>query len=206
MNQMATAAGIFCSAVVLLCLCLTGCASRSVEPLGSGYEEVTYTRNSISEPSAHQIALQYRDANGKQTMVWPSLYGVKEVIKGDVAIFVGNIADEPPLADEPRGTMPRLFAVRGAGPPLDITKEVLWHWSQKPEKNFGETLEAATASVIDERGDVLEFNFAIWPNTRATIPLSWNQISDIMREVKEKGVVKKDRVLGTSYIQEEFKP
>ena len=133
-----------------LCVSLTGCVSRSVEPLAKGYEEVTYTQNSISEPSAHRILLQYRDARGKQTMIWPSLYGVKEVIRGDVAIFVGDKAHEPPFPDEPRATMPRLFAVRDAGPPLDITKEVLWHWSQKTGKFFEETLEAASASIINE--------------------------------------------------------
>jgi uncharacterized protein YlbG (UPF0298 family) len=38
------------------------------------------------------------------------------------------------------------------------------------------------------------------------IYMDWNQISDVMREVKEKGVVRKDRVWGTSYIEKEFKP
>jgi len=36
--------------------------------------------------------------------------------------------------------------------------------------------------------------------------ISWDQLSVIMREVKEKGVVRKDRVWGTSYIEKEFKP
>jgi uncharacterized protein YlbG (UPF0298 family) len=43
-----------------------------------------------------------------------------------------------------------------------------------------------------------------WPET--IISLDWNQIADIMREVKEKGVVKKDRVCGYSYIEIEYKP
>jgi hypothetical protein len=38
------------------------------------------------------------------------------------------------------------------------------------------------------------------------VRLDWNQIFDIMHEVKEKGVEHKDRVWGTSYIEKEFKP
>ena len=57
-----------------------------------------------------------------------------------------------------------------------------------------------------QKGDEVEFTFSIDWNKGATNTLNWNQISDIMREVKEKGVVKKDRVWGTKYIEIEYKP
>ena len=36
--------------------------------------------------------------------------------------------------------------------------------------------------------------------------MDWNQIFDVMREVKEKGVIHKDLRWGTTYIEKEFKP
>src|SRR2546423_10693302 len=69
---------------------LAGCASRSVEPIGGHYVEVTYTHQSLSEPAAHRISLQYRDAHGQTVMIWPSLHGVRSLVRGDLAIFVGN--------------------------------------------------------------------------------------------------------------------
>jgi hypothetical protein len=39
-----------------------------------------------------------------------------------------------------------------------------------------------------------------WPDT-TTFQLDWNQVSDIMREVKEKGVMRKDPRWGTPYIE-----
>jgi hypothetical protein len=38
------------------------------------------------------------------------------------------------------------------------------------------------------------------------IKLDWNQISDVMREVKETGVLRKERIRGTKYLEKEFKP
>jgi hypothetical protein len=193
--------------LAIFCVSLVGCASRDVEPLGNGYQEVTYTQNSISEPSAHRISLQYRNTNGKQTMIWPSLWGVREVIKSDVALFVGNVASESPQSDNLRATEPRLFAVKASGPPLDITEEILWRWSKNSGKDFSEALKTASVSYVEEKDNSLEFHFATWPPTLPSIVTrwDWNGILDIMREVKEKGVARKDRVWGATYIEKEFK-
>jgi hypothetical protein len=39
-----------------------------------------------------------------------------------------------------------------------------------------------------------------WPD-KTTFQLDWNQVSDIMREVKVKGVVRKDLRWGTPYVE-----
>jgi hypothetical protein len=60
---------------------------------------------------------------------------------------------------------------------------------------------------VGETNNVLELRFGIeGGGPYGVLQLDWNQLFDIMREAKEKGVVKKDRVWGTSYIEKEFKP
>lgn len=59
---------------------------------------------------------------------------------------------------------------------------------------------------LKEQNDKVDFDFEFFDQPEAIITLNWNQIADIMREVKEKGVVRKDLRWGTSYIEKEFKP
>ncbi len=195
--------------LAILCTNLTGCGTiPSYEELGNGYVEATYTRTSFSEPSAHRIALQYR--KGWHTVeIWPSLDGVKEVINGETVVFVGKAASKQPNPENSRATDSRLFAVRAPSLPLDITDEVLWRWSKQSGEDFATLLKKAYVSYPKETNNILELHFAIWSPPDwpdLNIHMDWNQISDIMREVKEKGVERKDPVWGTSYIEKEFKP
>lgn len=202
--------------VTILCAGIIGCIitgcifpSRDVEPLGNGYEEVTYTLTSISEPSASRFALQYRKPNGGTILIWSSVPSGPD-IKDNIAVFVGDKAYQRRTLSDPDPFNRRLFTVRAPELPLDITDEVLWQWSKKTGKDFAKALEIASVVTISEKEDHhLEIRFAFgykpdsWPRL---VSLDWNQILDIMREVKEKGIVRKDRVWGTSYIEKEFKP
>jgi len=112
--------------LAMLCAGLAGCMTPNpVVPLGGGYEEKGHPNQSSPAPADTRVSFQYRAPDGKITLIWPSLYGVGEVIKGDVAIFVGDKAYVQPDADNPRGTKPRLFAVRSPGLPLDITGSIM---------------------------------------------------------------------------------
>ena len=186
---------------LVLCASAFGCVSRDVEPLMGGFEEVTYTHTSW-EPSQHRISLQYR-SNGKRVMIWPSLFGVRSVIKDDIAVFVGDEGYRQP-PHYVRATRPRLFAVRASGPPLDITEEVLWRWSQKSGEEFTNLVMTASIAYPQEKGNSIELYFARGINKSFSVQCDWDQISDIMREVKEKGVVRKDQVWGAAYIEKEF--
>jgi hypothetical protein len=193
-----------------LCAGLTGCASPHhpvVVPVGNGYEEVAHpTRASMTQPELMRISFLYRAPDGKMTLVWPSLYGVGEVINGDVAVFVGDKAYVSQDPDDPRGTKPRLFAVRSPGLPLDITDEILWRWSKATGKDFtkaGQFFSMVTPGEINgQLGLQLEFytEETDWPD-KSMLQLDWKQVSDIMREVQEKGTVHKDLRWGTPYIE-----
>ena len=198
---------VFDFAVAVLCLGLAGCSSpRAVAPLGNGYEEVAHpTRDSLSQPGTTRVSFQYRAPNGRTTLIWPSLYGVNEVIKGNLAIFVGDKAYVSTDPDTPRGTKPRLFAVRSPALPLDITDEVLWQWSKKSGKDVTRTLDRFSMVTPEEKNGRLELHLEFWTEEKdwpdaSTLQLDWNQVSDLMREVKEKGTEHKDLRWGTPYV------
>ncbi len=199
---------VFHLSPAMLCVGVAGCVSQHpVVPLGNGYEEVAHpTRASMSQPETMRISFRHRAPDGKTTLIWPSLYGVNEVIKGDVAIFVGDKAYVSPDPDDPRGTKPRLFAVRSPSLPLDITDEVLWRWSKASGKDFAKALQLFSMVTPEEKNAQLELQLEFfteergWPD-KTIVQMDWNQVSDIMREVKEKGAVHKDLRWGTPYVE-----
>ena len=115
------------------------------------------------------------------------MYGVGEVIKGDVAIFVGDKAYVSSDPDDPRGTRPRLFAVRSPALPLDITDEVLWRWSKATGKDFAKAVQLFSLATPAEKNGQLELQLEFWTEEKdwpdkTTLQLDWNQVSDIMRD------------------------
>jgi hypothetical protein len=99
-----------------------------------------------------------------------------------------------------------LFAVKAPGLPLDITDEVLWLWSRASGKDFANTVQLFDLATPAEKNNQLELQLDFWtegndwPDT-STLQLNWKQVSDIMREVQEKGAVRKDLRWGTPYIE-----
>ncbi len=180
------------TAAAALCFVLTGCGpSASVTPLGNDYDEVTYTRTSFSEPESHQITLQRRKPGGGRKMIWA--YIDNPVINEDVAVFAARVDYNP-----------RLFAVKGLETPLDITDEVFWRWSIESGHDFADVFKAASIYdfTLKSKEGKLCFEFGIWTNGNSCavpVNLSWPQVSDIMREVKEKGALQKTLVWGKSY-------
>jgi len=190
-----------------LCVSLSGCGTiPSYESLGGGYVEATYTRTSWEQP-ATRFELQYKKGLRK-IVIWPSMYPVGEIAKDDMVVFVANKAYEPPYPGDPRATRPRLFAVKAPESPVDITDEIVGRWAQSSGKDISKALKAAWIIRLRTQGNDATFSFEFagvdWPEMGTT--LDWNKVSEIMRDVKEHGVVRKDRVWGTSYIEKEFKP
>jgi hypothetical protein len=185
-------------------ICAGGCGIPQThdEPLGGGYEEVTYTRSFISEPQAHRITLQYRNPDGGRVVIWPSMNG--PIVKGDLAVFVANMGYEQPTPDHPHVTSTRLFAVKAPEPPLDITGEVLWRWSKQSGENFAKAFGGADIVRVEEKSNAFVLHFARGIDPDLNIDSDWNQLADIMREVKEKGIVRTDPVWGTAYAEKRF--
>jgi hypothetical protein len=196
---------IDCFSLAILCLGLAGCASsRIVAPQANGYEEVAHPHRS-SAPADLRISFQHRAPNGNTTLIWPALYGVSEVIKGDLAIFVGDLAYVSSDPDDPRGTKPRLFAVISPALPLDITDEVLGLWSKANEKEYAKAKNLFSLVMPEEKDGRLNVHLEFWTQAKdwpdkTTLQLDWSQVSDLMLEVKTKGAIHKDLRWGTLYI------
>jgi len=195
------------STLAILCAGVAGCMTPNpVVPVGGGYEEKGHPDRSSPAPADTRVSFQYRAPDGKITIIWPSLYGIGEVIKGDVAMFVGDRAYVSQNPDDPRGTRPRLFAVRSPALPLDITDEVLQRWSKATGKDSAKALDRFIMVTPAEKKGQLELQLEFWTEEKdwpdkTTLQLNWNQVSDIMRDVKEKGVMRKDLRWGTAYIE-----
>jgi hypothetical protein len=198
---------IICLSPALLCLGLASCSTpRIVQPLSNGYVEVVHPHRSMNSDADLRISFEYQAPDGKTTLIWPSLYGVGEVIKGDVAIFVGDKAYVSSNPDDPRGTRPRLFAVKAPGLPLDITDEVLWLWSKASGKDFANAVQLFDLATPVEKNNQLALQLEFWRGgngwpDNSTLQLDWNQVSELMREAQEKGATRKDLRWGTPYIE-----
>jgi hypothetical protein len=179
---------------------------------GSGFGYVThvsgFTDRSLSAD------LWYQDSNGKRTVVWPHLElikGYNPVINNNVALLVGGKAEL--YKDGNERLRERLIAFEApAGPPLDITDQVLKKYCAESGVDFtnvtkdsfvsltktNETLQILFGIVkIGERGpgDVTAHD--------ATMTISWRDIEAIMANVKKTGRLKKEKWSGTEYLQKD---
>ena len=194
--------------LALFCLLFTGCQShKAIAHLMNGYIEVTHRTPALTvEPAVPRVSFEHQLSGDKSTLIWPSMYGVNEVVQGDLAIFVG---DKTYLESGAKVTHPRLFSVKYPELPVDITDEVLRLWSESAGKNLVMTLSKfrlVTPEETDRRLALhLDFysNDKNWPD-RSDLPLSWSQVSEIMTVVKQRGIVKKELQWHTLYLDENF--
>ena len=114
----------------------------------------------------------------------------------DTAVFIGR------LDSETGSRVTHLFTFQPPGPAIDITDQVF----AIGVKEKGTMSKTASISSLSKLNDGVKIGVAFTGWTDQDIKLTWSQIYDIMREVKEKGVVRKDLRWGTSYIEKKFKP
>jgi hypothetical protein len=199
--------------LALLSLGAAGCKTHTtVAKLDNGYEEVSHPFHTlIEEPEPPRLALQYRSTNDTVTPIWPALDSTREIIHGDLAIFIAEKAYLKPAPE----TRPRIFAVRAPALPLDITDESLWRWAKANGRKIGKTMEKLSTFSVEEKNDGIEVSLVFYSNTEmggeredwpdeGTLQLTWRQIDEIMHVVTIKGVQQKDVRWHTPYIGETF--
>ena len=157
----------------------------------------------LSEPDLVEIKLQYHDPKGKQVVVWTFLES--EVFQKDgVAVFLAQKYYLWDGLDKRWGEEARVFAVKAPELPIDISTEIAGRWAQKS----GKDVKAALTYLHDNgimNGKVNGDNLDFYMNGSDMI-VSWDEISDMMRVVKENGAVHKDPELGTKCWEMEFRP
>jgi hypothetical protein len=189
---------------VLWLVLLAGCGrSTAVKPLGGGYDEVLVTFEGMGEPAMTQHKLQYTDARRHSAILWPWVFSGIFLSNG-IAVFVG----ENPEYDL------RVFAVKPPEIATDITAQVIGSLAQNAGRDVSQALMAAGLVGGKQTGNGdLEFycefsnwagtNVLNWPGTH--ILVRWDQISTMMRKVRETGVERTDRKFGVTYLSAEFK-
>ena len=197
--------------MILLSLALSGCrTAQKTTHLSNGYEEVsTHARTylNLDEPPPARIGFQYMSPHGKLTRIWPSLYGVNEVIHGNLAIFVG---DQVSVDSGTANNHPRLFAVNAPALPVDITGEMLSLWAKTTGNNFTKAMQRFNLVTPEDASDGLMLHLEFispdylvvdknWPD-KSDLKLSWDQVTNLMVTVKAKGGVEKDLAWHTPYI------
>jgi hypothetical protein len=185
---------------------LIGCKTHpEIQTLSGGYEEITHPNVSRDSSEQARVSLNYRGQDDRMLLIWPSLFASDEIIKGDVAIFVGDEAYVSSDPDDPRGTKPRVFMVKAPGPPLDVTDQVLWHWAKESGMDFDKAVRLFNLAALVNQGDKVEVQLEFyvnengWPDN-GTLQLDWNQIAEIMRTVQAKGTPRKDPRWGAPFI------
>ena len=200
---------------ILLGLGLTGCRSHStLANLGNGYEEVQHPVHSfVGEPQPPRVSLEHREPGSKADdnpkVIWPSLYSADAVVQGDLVVFVAEVTDA-----NARSTRPRLFVVKTAELPADITDEVLWRWSKAHGKKFVTAQERFILVTPGEKDGQLELKLEFWLGGVASndedwpveggLSLDWKQVAEIRRHVSQKGVPAKEPRWKTDYLREIF--
>ena len=186
-----------------------GCQTHpTTTPLSNGYEEVSHPyRAWMDEAPPPRVALQYRAKDETITPIWDSLFGVNEVIKGDLVVFVGEVA----YYDPDRATRPRLFAAKPKGLPLDITDEAMARWAKTNGRNAKTAAQKVNIIVPAEKDGGIELSFEFsssdkwtghrddWPD-ESTLALTWLDVNQFMQTVKTNGIEKKDIRWQTSYL------
>jgi hypothetical protein len=203
--------GLF--ALGLLGFSLAGCKSH-LAPVADGYEKVAHPTSPFSfEPGSPRVSFQFREASGKTVLIWPDIYGGDCVVKGGLAVFLG---DKAYVDADGKATHPRLFAVKAPELPMDITDEVLWRWSKSNGRDFSKAMNRFSLVTAEEKNGRLGLHLEFvpggmlsddrdWPDA-GDLQLAWSQVADILRAEKGIGVVEKDLRWHTPYIGMKFSP
>jgi hypothetical protein len=204
---------ISCLGISICCYLGAGCGSpEQVTPLADGFEVATHTPPNILMEPGHSISeLRYRNSNGTPTIIWDNID--TEIFQKDgISVFSAQKYYLWDALDKRWGQESRVFAVRAAELPVDISTEIVGRWAKKSGRNVGTTLTNLYFNGIMNakvEGDKLNFHFDqsdVNASDAADIPVSWGQINDMMQAVKEKGIVYKDPVSGTACYEMQFDP
>jgi len=199
--------------ISICCYLGAGCgSSEKVTPLADGFEVATHTPHSIlMEPISNVSEFRYRDAKGKTTVVWNHI-GSEVFQKDGISVFSAQKYYLWDKLDQRWGEEDRVFAVRAAELPVDISTEIVGRWAKESGRNVGTTLTNLYLNGImgaKVEGDKLSFHFDqsdMNVSDASDILVSWEQIKDMMQFVKEKGIVHKDPELGTKCYEMEIEP
>ena len=196
---------------LLLSLGVAGCQSpKPVAPVHVGYEQVSHpARGFFSASQPPRTSLDYRNSTGLNVIVWPSLASDQVVIKGELALWVG---DRGFIIDGAKVTRPRLLAAQYPNLPVDLTDEILWRWARLNHHDFGHTLSNFIMLTPEQTSDGVVLHLEFWASDlllanrdwpdKSDLDLTWDEVDGLMRLVKIRGHEENDLRWKTAFIGE----
>ena len=180
---------------ILTSTLLVGCGVNrtGIAPLENGYGHTAYYSGFIHREVRGE--LQYQSPNEKPKIIWHE--NIAHVINGDMIVFTGMLRSEAGFRGD------HLFVYQPPGPVVDITDQVL----ELNAKEHGANSPRATATpaTLEKTIDGVAVGIAFTEGNNTAI-LKWGQISDLIRVAKEKGILRKNLLGGTPYLEMEFDP
>jgi hypothetical protein len=176
--------------LTLLSLCtfllLTqGCEQKHSDfvPLQGGFGVVTKWVGIDSGPSA---ALYYKGNQSKPTLIWPFLTGGPLLFTNDMVFFVGAAPDAQGAL-----TYNFYFAAQAPGPAINVSEDLLKYWAESNHLDFAKVRDhySPLREKAVEGGILIDYvgGDEKVPATQATFVISWEQVSNIIQDVKRTG-------------------
>jgi hypothetical protein len=151
-------------------------------------------------------ALYYKGTNETPVLVWPYIgtHGYPILYANDTALLLADMPDE-----EGRLVNSVLIAVQGIGPAMNISDDVLKIAAKQNQVDFNRALKVCEPLRLNKTEDAMKVLFYSKKYMDSTIPdleakITWDQIFEIMRDVKESG--KTNKVVNTDviYLQKQY--
>lgn len=159
-----------------------GCEDKKSEfkPLSGGFGVMAQWVGIDSGPRAE---LYYKTNDSKPVLIWPFLTG-EMYYTNDLFIFVGSIRDTDGTI-----TIQRYFAAQAPGPAIDVSDDLLKRYVESNHLDFAKAREHYSplggGLGLKKVPDGIEV--FIGPHETNTLLIHWEQLSNIVQDVKRNG-------------------
>ena len=150
--------------------------------------------------------LYYKGTNDNPVLVWPYIgtYGAPISYDNDVALL---LADKPDSAGDFGATV--LIAVQGAGPPMDVSDDILQIVARQSNVDFKRALRSCSPIGLVKSETSLKVSFLSVQSPKTDVPnlqgyVTWQQIFEIMEDVRKTGITNVIKKTGFKYLQKDY--
>ena len=160
-----------------------GCGEKEsdFQPLSGGFGVATKWVGIDSGPGAK---LYFKDNKSKLTLIWPFLgtRGYHMQFTNDMAFFIADMPDE--LGRMGTGVY---LAVQAPGPALDVSEDLLKLWAESHKLDFDKLRGHYMPLQVKASPGGVEVHYLGSEKLPVTLAVSWEQISNIIQDVKLTG-------------------
>jgi hypothetical protein len=174
-----------------------GCKDKQSEftPLSGGFGVKARWVGIDSGPAA---GLYYKTNDSKPVLIWPFLTG-EMYYTNDLFFFVGSVRDE-----EGRIGDPRYFAVKAPGPAMDVSDELLKWFADSNRLEFSSVRKKYAPEILKEVPAGFEAQFLGPYQQPNTLLVNWQQLSNIIQDVKQTGKQHSVEKPHTVYLKKDY--